>query len=458
MKSIDSSSSPTRVLDQEQSSMPSSSADFGSLMPLDPSQNTDAPAVFLGGPELEIGLSASTSSSSRIGEAALQSSTSSLQVLDQSVDRDAPPTTDPLAPLPAMSPTKLKRPSKKKKRTSNASILPSLQASPMEPRMNSDLSFPEPCVCTITHHVFDQPVVAPNGISYERDAILQTEKYTPDQLYPNRGLQSIIEEMQDLHGDTLDASIRRVQKSMKQGLNQLLEMSALPTDEFRALPDGFYCPITFDLMHVPVIDPEGNTFERVAIENWIRANNSSPITRKKLSVDDLYPNKAIAGLLQLEKEKPEDEMHPSVLKWKSEPPPIMPEITPMDAATASAVSPFPTTLEELEYRRSSRRKLVVCTIFGIVCLILALVAAVLYGGSCIFVSIWVGCCVRDSCRRLREMSQEEEEFTRIYMQNQQEQQRIEREEEERREQQRQLHVENEERQQIHMEEGRSLDS
>jgi len=32
------------------------------------------------------------------------------------------------------------------------------------------------------------------------------------------------------------------------------------------IPKGFYCPITKTLMVDPVIDPEGNTYERSAIE------------------------------------------------------------------------------------------------------------------------------------------------------------------------------------------------
>jgi len=32
----------------------------------------------------------------------------------------------------------------------------------------------------------------------------------------------------------------------------------------------------------PVIDPEGNTYERSAIEDWLSKNQTSPITRNPL--------------------------------------------------------------------------------------------------------------------------------------------------------------------------------
>lgn len=58
------------------------------------------------------------------------------------------------------------------------------------------------------------------------------------------------------------------------------------------------CPITLERMVDPVIDPDGNTYERSAIENWIRAHGTSPLTRRPLQRDSLQPNRALAALLQ----------------------------------------------------------------------------------------------------------------------------------------------------------------
>ena len=46
-------------------------------------------------------------------------------------------------------------------------------------------------------------------------------------------------------------------------------------------------------MEDPVIDPEGNSYEKHAIEQWVRANGRSPITRTSLLIDDLRPNRAL---------------------------------------------------------------------------------------------------------------------------------------------------------------------
>ena len=109
-----------------------------------------------------------------------------------------------------------------------------------------------------------------------------------------------------------------MQKSMRDTFDQVLEKSAIPSSEFRPLPDAYYGPITFSLMHDPVLDPEGNTYERAAIENWIRANGSSPLTRTILTVEELYPNRAIQDLLDLETQRNEGSIHPSIRRFKQE--------------------------------------------------------------------------------------------------------------------------------------------
>ena len=52
----------------------------------------------------------------------------------------------------------------------------------------------------------------------------------------------------------------------------------------------FQCPITRNVMHDPVICPEGHTFERSAIERWIGSNRSNPLTRSRLRCRHLVPN------------------------------------------------------------------------------------------------------------------------------------------------------------------------
>ena len=55
------------------------------------------------------------------------------------------------------------------------------------------------------------------------------------------------------------------------------------------IPDGLKCLISGKLMVDPVIDPEGNTYERSSIEAWLAWNPISPITRTPLTKERLKP-------------------------------------------------------------------------------------------------------------------------------------------------------------------------
>jgi uncharacterized protein YegL len=71
-------------------------------------------------------------------------------------------------------------------------------------------------------------------------------------------------------------------------------MSALGNDEGEdLLNQNFFCPISAQLMTDPVIDKDGISYERSAIEEWIQLKGTSPMTRSPLRLQDLTPNRAL---------------------------------------------------------------------------------------------------------------------------------------------------------------------
>mmetsp|Transcript_9257 Transcript_9257/g.11961 ORF Transcript_9257/g.11961 Transcript_9257/m.11961 type:complete len:766 (+) Transcript_9257:83-2380(+) len=58
-------------------------------------------------------------------------------------------------------------------------------------------------------------------------------------------------------------------------------------------------------MKDPVMDPEGNSYERFAILKWLEDHSTSPITRSHLRKEDLVPNRALKDLLNCSDEKTE---------------------------------------------------------------------------------------------------------------------------------------------------------
>eukprot|EP00607_Mallomonas_marina_P008313 CAMPEP_0182417914 /NCGR_PEP_ID=MMETSP1167-20130531/2364_1 /TAXON_ID=2988 /ORGANISM="Mallomonas Sp, Strain CCMP3275" /LENGTH=867 /DNA_ID=CAMNT_0024591779 /DNA_START=120 /DNA_END=2723 /DNA_ORIENTATION=- len=61
---------------------------------------------------------------------------------------------------------------------------------------------------------------------------------------------------------------------------------------------NFYCPITGELMSDPVIDHEGNSYERAAIEARLATNQTSPKTGHPLNLSNLTPNRALKSAIE----------------------------------------------------------------------------------------------------------------------------------------------------------------
>ena len=67
--------------------------------------------------------------------------------------------------------------------------------------------------------------------------------------------------------------------------------------------EAFMCKITMSLMKDPVMDPDGFSYEREAIEKWIKEHGTSPMTRRPLRLDELKPNRALKDAIEEEYSK-----------------------------------------------------------------------------------------------------------------------------------------------------------
>ena len=65
-------------------------------------------------------------------------------------------------------------------------------------------------------------------------------------------------------------------------------------------PQEFICPITMNVMQDPVVGPDGHTYERTAIVDWLTTSgqNQSPMTREPMTVDQLKPNYALRTAIE----------------------------------------------------------------------------------------------------------------------------------------------------------------
>jgi len=63
-------------------------------------------------------------------------------------------------------------------------------------------------------------------------------------------------------------------------------------------PPSFYCPISQQCMHDPVVLCDGHTYERRHIERWLEQHGTSPVSGLTLPQKDIFPNHALRNAIE----------------------------------------------------------------------------------------------------------------------------------------------------------------
>jgi len=86
------------------------------------------------------------------------------------------------------------------------------------------------------------------------------------------------------------------------------------------MPPSFKCPITGKIMKHAVIDRDGNSYDKDAIEEWLRVGNRvSPITGHPMKIEDLKQNRALNDAIE---EYIQGKANGMPMTYTTQPPPI----------------------------------------------------------------------------------------------------------------------------------------
>lgn len=85
------------------------------------------------------------------------------------------------------------------------------------------------------------------------------------------------------------------------GAEELRSLMGEAERNFAADSASFLCPITHQPFRQPVLTADGHTYEKDAIETWLRDNYTSPVTGLPLKTHNLVPN---VRLLEIMKARP----------------------------------------------------------------------------------------------------------------------------------------------------------
>ena len=73
----------------------------------------------------------------------------------------------------------------------------------------------------------------------------------------------------------------------------------------KEIPSHFLCPITQALMEEPVVTADGHTYEKTAIEAWLRDHDTSPLTNAVLPRKELIVNFTLRSAIEEYKKQPQ---------------------------------------------------------------------------------------------------------------------------------------------------------
>jgi hypothetical protein len=148
--------------------------------------------------------------------------------------------------------------------------------------------------------LFDRMV----GDLYNEPIKLRTE----DEALFVRGVRALTRELDADKGYCSDTGIERARSSIR-ALNttykpvKLLSVVRRDSDNkplivVENLPECAKCPITQDLLNIPMTDVRtGHTFERDAILRWLEINQVNPLNRAPLRKEDLFFNRPLQKAL-----------------------------------------------------------------------------------------------------------------------------------------------------------------
>ncbi|KAL6451391.1 STUB1 E3 ubiquitin-protein ligase CHIP [Candida maltosa Xu316] len=109
----------------------------------------------------------------------------------------------------------------------------------------------------------------------------------------------------DVKKDVFDYGVTKLAVQYNKEIRELVEMFELRyngtlDDKMKVDPPDFLCdPISFNLLHDPVITPSGHSYEKSWLFQHLAHNEYDPLTRQKLTKDQCYPNLSLKSCVEL---------------------------------------------------------------------------------------------------------------------------------------------------------------
>ena len=111
----------------------------------------------------------------------------------------------------------------------------------------------------------------------QRDVEQQKERTVRRVVTTRQALREMVGKLQVAHNFAADAATEQLAAGVTAGM-AALDSGGGSGQQAAAVVSSFVCPITQAVMEDPVMTADGHTYERAAIEQWLREHDTSPNT------------------------------------------------------------------------------------------------------------------------------------------------------------------------------------
>lgn len=153
----------------------------------------------------------------------------------------------------------------------------------------------------IISSIFPKQVIPSAEQIAEREKLMIQKTFDPVKSAEPQSRDKISEKSEDLINFEPAAAPKPVAVEAPQVIKieaKAIAASVQPSNDDEDEDEDFVCPISQEIMKDPWMDPEGNSYEKEKIFEWLEKNSTSPITRNALKKDQLAPNRVLKRLIQ----------------------------------------------------------------------------------------------------------------------------------------------------------------
>ena len=117
-----------------------------------------------------------------------------------------------------------------------------------------------------------------------------------EQKNANLKIKELTEKIYELNGQQKQSE--ETIKVLNKKVEKLDNKVSIMEKGFKDLKESLKCPITDEIMKEPVITPSGNSYEKKALQDWIKIKQTDPKSVQPLTENQVYPNLFLGNIIE----------------------------------------------------------------------------------------------------------------------------------------------------------------